>query len=55
MEMRPPRICPGKSFGEASLFISIAMILHVFDITPPVDEHGNIIRIEPKIAGSFIM
>ncbi|TFK81999.1 cytochrome P450 [Polyporus arcularius HHB13444] len=49
------RICPGKSFGEASLFISIAMILHVFDITPPVDEHGNIIRIEPKIAGSFII
>ena len=48
------RICPGRHFAEAGLFINISMILHVFDITPPMDENGKEIIIEPKLTGSFL-
>ncbi|KAI0714193.1 cytochrome P450 [Cerioporus squamosus] len=34
------RICPGKHFAEASLFMACASILHAFAISPPVDERG---------------
>lgn len=27
------RICPGRHFAEASLFLAISSILHVFDVT----------------------
>ena len=33
-----PRICPGKALGENSVFILIATLLAMFDITPPDDE-----------------
>ena len=42
------RICPGRYLADATLFIYMASILHTFDITPPVDEHGVPIRIEPR-------
>ncbi|RPD57201.1 CyP450 monooxygenase [Lentinus tigrinus ALCF2SS1-7] len=41
------RICPGRFFGDAALFINIAAMLHVFDISPPLDERGEEIAIEP--------
>ena len=48
------RICPGKYFAEASLFISIAMILHAFDIGPQLDESGNAILTEPKMTNGIV-
>ncbi|PIL22724.1 cytochrome P450 [Ganoderma sinense ZZ0214-1] len=42
------RICPGRYLADAIMFLYIASILHTFDITPPVDESGNPIRIEPR-------
>ncbi|KAM5536785.1 hypothetical protein V8D89_009503 [Ganoderma adspersum] len=41
------RICPGRHFAEAGLFIIVASVLHVFDITPPLDERGRPIEITP--------
>ncbi|KAI0705574.1 O-methylsterigmatocystin oxidoreductase [Earliella scabrosa] len=35
------RICPGMHFGEASLFITMASVLHVFTIGPPCDASGR--------------
>ena len=35
------RICPGSHFGEATLFITIATVLHALIIEPPVDEEGR--------------
>ncbi|KAI1782834.1 cytochrome P450 [Ganoderma leucocontextum] len=40
------RICPGRYFAEATLFISIACVLHAFDIGPPLGENGRPIKIE---------
>ncbi|KAI0712351.1 cytochrome P450 [Earliella scabrosa] len=47
------RICPGRYFADAALFINIASVLHVFNITPPLDEKGREIRIEPRMTDSF--
>ncbi|RDX45836.1 cytochrome P450 [Lentinus brumalis] len=48
------RVCPGRHFAEASLFINTASLLHVFDITPPLDEDGKPIRIEPAMTDGII-
>nr|VWO99444.1 N/A [Ganoderma boninense] len=42
------RICPGRHLADAIMFIYITSILHAFDVTPPLDERGNPIRIEPR-------
>ncbi|RPD62902.1 CyP450 monooxygenase [Lentinus tigrinus ALCF2SS1-6] len=49
------RICPGRAFAEAQMFDIIAMVLHVFEITPPLDEHGHPIDIEPRVGGTFLL
>ncbi|KAI0705412.1 cytochrome P450 [Earliella scabrosa] len=41
------RICPGRHFAETSMFITFASVLHVFDISPPVDKEGKMITIVP--------
>ncbi len=48
------RICPGRYFAEAALFINIARVLHVFDIGPPLDEHGEVIQVEPKMKNGIL-
>ncbi|KAM5539371.1 hypothetical protein V8D89_006823 [Ganoderma adspersum] len=48
------RICVGRYFADASFFLNIASILHVFDVTPPLDENGNPINIEVVMADRFI-
>ena len=42
-------ICPGRHFAVDALFLSIASILHVFDIQPPIGPDGRPQRVEPKI------
>ncbi len=36
------------------MFAIIAMTLHVFDITPPLDETDKPIVITPSVDGSFM-
>ncbi|KAJ3730167.1 cytochrome P450, partial [Lentinula raphanica] len=38
------RVCPGKSFAYASLWLAIASILGCYSIEPELDEHGHIIK-----------
>ena len=35
------RICPGMHYGDASLFITIACVLHAVTIEPPLDKTGR--------------
>ena len=37
----PTRICPGRYFADASLWLQMSNILAVFDIGPPLDEYGS--------------
>ncbi|KAI0767320.1 hypothetical protein C8Q74DRAFT_949533 [Fomes fomentarius] len=48
------RICPDRHFGQASLCMFVASMLHVFDITPPLDEHGKPIAITPGTTDGMI-
>ncbi|PIL22691.1 cytochrome P450 [Ganoderma sinense ZZ0214-1] len=48
------RICPGRHFGLAAVFIYTASALHVFEFLPPLDDHGQEIRIEPRMASGFV-
>ena len=41
------RICPSRHFAEAGLFIIVASVLHVFNVTPPLDKRGHPIEITP--------
>ncbi|KAM5542456.1 hypothetical protein V8D89_003915 [Ganoderma adspersum] len=40
------RVCPGRHFAAASLFIYCASVLHAFDIMPPKDKNGNSVAME---------
>ena len=48
------RICPGRHFGLASVYINVSSALHVFDFSPPVNEHGQEIQIEPRMSSGFV-
>ncbi|KAG7440087.1 cytochrome P450 [Guyanagaster necrorhizus] len=43
------RICPGRHLAYASVWITVASILAVFDITKAVDENGMIIEPSDKV------
>lgn len=49
------RICPGRHFANASLFITMSSVMHVFDIGRPVDESGKEIRIVPQMSEGVIV
>lgn len=44
------RICPGLHFVDMALFINFASILHVFNISPPVDGNGAVLPLEAEFA-----
>ncbi|EMD37512.1 hypothetical protein CERSUDRAFT_114153 [Gelatoporia subvermispora B] len=48
------RVCPGRHFAGDVLFISMASILHVFVLSPPVNSEGKPLRLEPKMTSGFL-
>nr|BAL05122.1 cytochrome P450 [Phanerodontia chrysosporium] len=46
------RICPGRHYADASLFLYIAHILFAFTIRKPLDERGNVVEPPPGFAMS---
>ena len=49
----PPSICPGRYFADNSLYILASCLLAVYDITPPVDDQGNAIKLKPEFTGEL--
>ncbi|KAI0350838.1 O-methylsterigmatocystin oxidoreductase [Trametes cingulata] len=43
------RICPGRHFANDALFITVASVLHVFNIEAPLGEDGKPVRVVPNI------
>ncbi|KAI0698605.1 CyP450 monooxygenase [Cytidiella melzeri] len=35
------RVCPGRHFAKDNAFLTIASVLHVFDVLPSLDENGK--------------
>ncbi|OCH93697.1 cytochrome P450 [Obba rivulosa] len=48
------RICPGRYLSELTLFITIACVLHTFDITPALDLQGKPIIREIKMTSGVV-
>ncbi|KAG6809378.1 hypothetical protein H0H92_000479 [Tricholoma furcatifolium] len=48
------RVCPGRFMAEAQLFISIACILSVFNITRKLDERGRPIDVQAAFTSGLI-
>ncbi|EMD33679.1 hypothetical protein CERSUDRAFT_117766 [Gelatoporia subvermispora B] len=48
------RICPGRYFSDLTLFMNVACILHTFDITPALDDHGKPIEVEPRMQTAML-
>ena len=48
------RICPGRHFGDASVWLTVASILHTFNIRPPLDEKGETIALTPKFTDGLV-
>jgi cytochrome P450 len=44
------RICSGLHLAENSMFIVLAKMLWAFDILPPLDEAGNVVRVDTSDA-----
>ncbi|KAJ2973411.1 hypothetical protein NUW54_g12069 [Trametes sanguinea] len=47
-------ICPGRHFADDALFINMASVLHVFNISPKLDERGEPIPVEAKVTSGFL-
>nr|BED43018.1 cytochrome P450 monooxygenase [Trametes versicolor] len=43
------RICPGRHFANDALFITVASVLHVFSIEPPLGRDGKPAHVTPNI------
>nr|BED43019.1 cytochrome P450 monooxygenase [Trametes versicolor] len=43
------RICPGRHFANDALFITVASVLHAFNIEPPLGPDGEPVQIAPNI------
>ncbi|KAI0642498.1 CyP450 monooxygenase [Trametes meyenii] len=48
------RVCPGRHFAEASLFLIVASVLFTMDVAPPRDAHGEPIKLEGKMTSGVI-
>ncbi|KDQ59104.1 hypothetical protein JAAARDRAFT_33832 [Jaapia argillacea MUCL 33604] len=48
------RICPGRYFSDSTLYIFICSVLSAFNITAPLDEKGEPIRLEMKMTSGLV-
>uniref|UniRef100_A0A8H7Y934 O-methylsterigmatocystin oxidoreductase n=1 Tax=Psilocybe cubensis TaxID=181762 RepID=A0A8H7Y934_PSICU len=48
------RIYPGRHLSDNSLYLIVSSVLSVYNIKPPLDEHGNPIQLKPNFAGGFL-
>ncbi|KAI0767339.1 cytochrome P450 [Fomes fomentarius] len=49
------RICPGQYYAEAVLFINIASILHVFDVSSPQARNGPPVINEMRASDGYLL
>ncbi|EIW55459.1 cytochrome P450 [Trametes versicolor FP-101664 SS1] len=48
------RICPGRHFAEASLFLTVSSVLHTLSVTPPLDVAGKPQRPKIKMTAGLV-
>ena len=50
----PTSMYPGKHFANNLLYILASCLLAVYDITPPIDDRGNVIELKPEFTSALI-
>ncbi|KAL1943795.1 hypothetical protein VTO73DRAFT_3613 [Trametes versicolor] len=48
------RVCPGRHFVEASLFLVVSSVLHTLAVSAPLDESGRPVYLEGKVTAGVI-
>ena len=48
------RVCPGRHLSDNTLYSTVSCLLAVYDIKPPVDDQGNIIKLNPDFTNGFL-
>ncbi|KAF8815154.1 cytochrome P450 [Phlegmacium glaucopus] len=48
------RICPGRHLSDNGLYAIASCFLAVYDIKPPVDDHGNVIKLKPEFTSGLM-
>ena len=48
------RICPGRHLSDNSLYLIASCLLAVYDIKPPVDDKGNVIKLKPEFTNGLL-
>ncbi|OSC99371.1 CyP450 monooxygenase [Trametes coccinea BRFM310] len=48
------RACPGRHFADASLFLSVATVLHTLSITAPLGVDGQPVKLEGRMTTGVI-
>lgn len=48
------RICPGRYLSDSSLYSIVSCVLAVYDIRPPVDDQGTIIKLKPEVTSGLL-
>jgi len=49
-----PSICPGRHLSDNSLYSIVSCLLAVYDIKPPVDDQGTVIKLKPEFTNGFL-
>ncbi|KAJ3567440.1 hypothetical protein NP233_g6373 [Leucocoprinus birnbaumii] len=49
------RICPGRHIAVSMLYITIASVLHLFDINPSLDHEGKPVEVKAEFLGDSIV
>ncbi|KAI0698606.1 CyP450 monooxygenase [Cytidiella melzeri] len=48
------RVCPGRHFAKDNAFLTIASVLHVFDVLPSLDENGKELDPTPQMTTGVV-
>ncbi|KAJ3562503.1 hypothetical protein NP233_g9530 [Leucocoprinus birnbaumii] len=48
------RICPGASIARSTIYITIASLLHLFNVSPALDAEGKPVDFQPKFRPSSV-
>ncbi|KAF8655202.1 hypothetical protein AX16_003234 [Volvariella volvacea WC 439] len=48
------RMCPGRFFSDNSLYLVVAAVLSVYDISPALDAHGQPIPLKPVMSSGLL-
>ena len=47
-------MCPGRHLSDNSLYLIASSLLAVYDIKPPVDDQGNVIKLKPEFTNGLL-